>query len=435
MTKVTPRRPSGFPEYTPAEQIVFNGMLATIRQSYETAGFGPIETPALELAEVLLAKGGGETEQEVFRFEKGSKDYVMHYDLTVPMARYVAEHQNDLVFPFRRSQIQKVWRAERTQKGRSREFYQCDADVIGETDVAIDGEVIGLAAATIRALNVGAFTIHINNRKLLTGLYEELNVTDQSTALLRIIDKLEKIGEATVREEMAKIGLDGEAADMLLSMAKLSGPVDEVLSKLRAFGVTNNTYIRGLEELERAIEAAQASGVAEGELVIDCSIARGLDYYTSTVFETVINDMLDLGSVCSGGRYNDLASYYTDRSLPGVGISVGITRLFDGLKSLGRLDLSRQSTSQAIVLALDESAWGAVGELGVKLRAAGVSCELALADTKPAKVFARADKLNIPYVLIIGEKERAAGTVAIKDMRSGEQTDLGVSEVLKKLSN
>lgn len=432
--KVTPRRPSGFPEYTPAEQIAFNSMLATIRQSYEMAGFGPIETPALELAEVLLAKGGGETEQEVFRFEKGSKDYVMHYDLTVPMARYVAEHQNDLVFPFRRSQIQKVWRAERTQKGRSREFYQCDADVVGESDVAIDGELIGLAAATVRALDVGAFTIRINNRKLLTGLYEELGVTEQSTALLRIIDKLEKIGETTVREEMAKIGLDGEAAEMLLKMAELRGPIDEILSHLRTFGVSNSTFIRGLEELERAIEAAQASGVQDGELIIDCSIARGLDYYTSTVFETVVNDMLDLGSVCSGGRYDDLASYYTDRALPGVGISVGITRLFDGLKSADKLDLEKQSTSRAIILALDESAWVAVGDLGAKFRAAGVPCELALADTKPAKVFTRADKLRIPYVLIIGEKELAGDVVAMKDMKTGEQTEVSIHEAISHIS-
>lgn len=431
--KITPRRPSGFPEYTPAEQLVFNRMLATIRQSYELAGFGPIETPALELAEVLLAKGGGETEQEVFRFEKGSKDYVMHYDLTVPMARYVSEHQNDLVFPFRRSQIQKVWRAERTQKGRSREFYQCDADVVGESDVAIDGELIGLAATTVRALNVGSFTIRINNRKLLTGLYEELGVTDKSTALLRIIDKLEKIGEASVRDELTKLDLDNEAADMLLGMAELHGPVDEVLSQLRTFGVTNTSFVRGLEELERAIDAAQASGVAPHELIIDCSIARGLDYYTSTVFETVMNDMLDLGSICSGGRYDDLASYYTDRSLPGVGISVGITRLFDGLKTEGKLDLSQQSTSRTIILALDESSWPEAGALAGQLRQAGVACELSLTDTKPAKVMARADKLNIPYVVIIGEKERSTGVVTLKDMLSGEQTELQPADAVSRI--
>lgn len=433
VTRVTPRRPSGFPEYLPAEQLAFDRMLATIRDQYALAGFGPIETPALELSEVLLAKGGGETEQEVFRFGKGNKDYVLHYDLTVPLARYVSEHQNDLTFPFRRSQIQKVWRAERAQKGRSREFYQCDADVVGEADVAIDGELIALAAATMRALDVGNFVIRVNNRKLLTGLYESLGVADKATELLRIIDKLEKIGEPAVRIMLKDTGLADDAIDTLLKAAELRGGVEATVKQLRALNVTNTTFVSGLEELERVIAVAEACGVTSNELEVDCAIARGLDYYTATVFETILTDLADLGSVCSGGRYDDLAQYYTTRSLPGVGISVGITRLFDGLREAGKLDLSQATPSQVIILPLSEEAWEAAGTLATDLRAIGIACELALAETKPAKVFARADKLKVPFVAIIGEKELSDNAVSLKDMVSGEQTSLPAADVLARL--
>ena len=431
MNRVTPRRPSGFPEYTPAEQLAFNKLLDSIRSSYQIAGFTPIETPALELAEVLLAKGGGETEQEVFRFGKGSKDYVMHYDLTVPLARYVAEHQNDLVFPFRRSQIQKVWRAERAQKGRAREFYQCDADVVGEADVVVDGELIALAASTMRKLAVGDFVIRVNNRKILTGLYDSLGIADQSTELLRIIDKLEKIGEATVIELLEKAGLKEDAIKQLLTAVELRGSVDETLKRLRGLGITNTIFIQGLEELERTLLSASACGVQIDELEIDCSIARGLDYYTATVFETVMTEMPELGSVCSGGRYDDLAQYYTDRSLPGVGISVGVTRLFDGLRDSGRLDLAQETTSRVIILPMLETAWVPAGELAQQLRGAGIACELVLADTKPAKVFARADKLNVPYVAVIGEQELIANTITLKDMQTGDQKELKGDDVVR----
>jgi len=434
-SRVTPRRPSGFPEYTPAQQLAFNKFLASIRQSYELAGFGPIETPALELAEVLLAKGGGETEQEVFRFGKGSKDYVMHYDLTVPLARYVTEHQNELVFPFRRSQLQKVWRAERAQKGRAREFYQCDADIVGEADVAVDGELIALAASTCRALNVGEFTVRLNNRKILTGLYESLGIADKAIDLLRIIDKLEKIGEAEVRELLAAQGLSAADADRLLATVSLHGSVEVVINQLRKLEKMNTTFVTGLEELERTAVAAYAAGVKPSELEVDCSIARGLDYYTSTVFETVMTDMPELGSVCSGGRFDDLAQYYTDRSLPGVGISIGLTRLFDGLLSVNKVDLSQVSPSRVIIVAMIEEAWGPAGQLASGLRAEGISCELVLSETKLGTVFSRADKLKVPFVAVIGEQELAAKTVALKNMTSGEQTAVAWNEVKRLVSN
>lgn len=431
--RVSPRRPSGFPEYLPAEQLAFQKLLTTIRTSYEAAGFSPIETPALELAEVLLAKGGGETEQEVFRFGKGSKDYVLHYDLTVPLARFVAEHQNDLAFPFRRSQIQKVWRAERAQKGRAREFYQCDADVVGEADVAVDGEMIALAASTMRALAVGDFVIRVNNRKILTGLYESLGVAEKATGLLRIIDKLEKIGEASVKELLSKEGLDKAQIATLLKTAELRGSVSAVTAELQKLASGNSQLVTGLEELERAIAAAMASGVKESELEIDCSIARGLDYYTSTVFETLLTDLPELGSVCSGGRFDDLAQYYTDRALPGVGISIGLTRLFDGLRDAGKLDLATQTPSRVIIVPMMDEAWELAGQLATSLRDAGIACELVMAETKLPKVFARADKLAVPYVAVIGEKELAAGTVALKDLRSGDQTEVDLALVLDRV--
>ncbi|MDQ5944515.1 MAG: histidyl-tRNA synthetase [Patescibacteria group bacterium] len=429
MTIVTPRRPSGFPEYTPAQQLAFNGLLAKIRTSYELAGFTPIETPALELADVLLAKGGGETEKEVFRFGKGSKDYVMHYDLTVPLARYVAERQNDLVFPFRRSQIQKVWRAERAQKGRAREFYQCDADVVGETDVAVDGELIALAATTMRNLAISKFTVRVNNRKVLTGMYEALGVADKSVELMRIIDKLEKIGEAEVRKLLSAEGLEKETVDTLVKTSNLHGAPDSVLADLRSLQLTNDTFVAGVEELERAVAAALATGAQEDEIIVDCAIARGLDYYTATVFETVLTDIPELGSVCSGGRFDNLAQYYTRRSLPGVGISIGLTRLFDGLWDAGHFDGARATTTQIIVWAGCDEAWSEAGKLTAELRAEGMASELSLSDTKLTKVLSRASKLGMKAVAIIGEDELAQSVVSVKILESGLQEQIPLAEV------
>lgn len=433
MTIVTPRRPSGFPEYTPAQQLAFNGLLAKIRTSYELAGFTPIETPALELADVLLAKGGGETEKEVFRFGKGSKDYVMHYDLTVPLARYVAERQNDLVFPFRRSQIQKVWRAERAQKGRAREFYQCDADVVGETDVAVDGELIALAATTMRNLEIGKFTVRVNNRKVLTGMYEALGIAEKSVELMRIIDKLEKIGETEVRKLLAAEGLDTEAVDTLIKTSNLHGAPDSVLADLRSLQLANDTFVAGVEELERAINAAIAMGARQGEIIIDCAIARGLDYYTATVFETVLIDIPELGSVCSGGRFDNLAQYYTRRSLPGVGISIGLTRLFDGLWDAGHFEGARATTTQVVVWAGSDDAWSAAGVLATDLRAAGVACEVSLSDTKLAKILSRASKLGVAAVVIIGEDELEHDAASIKVLATEQQERVSLADVVKFL--
>lgn len=430
MSIVTPQRPSGFPEYTPAQQIAFNSLLAKIRTSYELAGFTPVETPVLELANVLLAKGGGETEKEVFRFGKGSKDYVMRYDLTVPLARYVAEHQNNLTFPFRRSQIQKVWRAERAQKGRAREFYQCDADVVGEADISADGELIALATTTMRNLEIGEFQVRVNNRKILTGMYEAFGVADRSIELLRIIDKLEKIGEINMRKLLSAEGLDDEVVDTLVSISRLRGKPDEVLANLRSLQLTNSTFVVGVEELERTIDTAFLVGARENEIVIDCAIARGLDYYTATVFETVLVDIPELGSVCSGGRFDNLAQYYTTRSLPGVGISIGLTRLFDGLWDAGYFNNTRSTTTQAIVWAGCEGARAEAGRVVDRLRNQDIACELSFSDTKLTKVLSRASKLGVGVVVIIGEDELAKGVVSVKVLDSGSQVQLDADEYL-----
>jgi histidyl-tRNA synthetase len=349
----------------------------------------------------------------------------------VPLARYVAERQNDLVFPFRRSQIQKVWRAERAQKGRSREFYQCDADVVGETDVVVDGELIALATTTIRNLNIGSFTVRVNNRKILTGLYEALGVVDRSVELMRIIDKLEKIGETEVRKLLGAEGLDDEAIDMLMRTSNLHGEPASVLADLRSLQLSNDVFIAGIEELERVISVALSVGAREGEIIIDCAIARGLDYYTATVFETVLINMPELGSVCSGGRFDNLAQYYTRRSLPGVGISIGLTRLFDGLWDAGYFKNNRSTTTRAIIWAGCDEAWSVAGALAIELREVGVACELSLADTKLAKVLARASKLGTEVVVIIGEDEIEKGVASVKLLLSGSQEQVSHSEVVK----
>jgi histidyl-tRNA synthetase len=433
MSIVSPRRPSGFPEYSPTQQLAFEGLLTKVRESYQLAGFTPIETPSLELAEVLLAKGGGETEKEVFRFGKGSKDYVLRYDLTVPLARYVAERQNDLVFPFRRSQIQKVWRAERAQKGRAREFYQCDADVVGETDVAVDGEMIGLAATTMRALAVGKCTIKVNNRKILSGIYEALGVAEKSVALMRIIDKLEKVGEKEVRKMLQKTGLGAEEMDMLLKTSELRGAPEAVLADLRGLQLTNDTFVAGIEELERVVEAALAAGAHDNEIIVDCAIARGLDYYTATVFETALDDIPELGSICSGGRFDNLAQYYTRRSLPGVGISIGLTRLFDGLWEAGHFDGTRSTTTEVIVWVGTDNAWKKAGELTADLRQKGISCELSLSDTKITKVLSRASKLGVKAVVIIGENELEKGEVSAKLLETGKQKTYAADDAAQNI--
>ncbi len=431
-TLTTPRRPSGFNEYLPAEQIEFNRLLDIIRGTYEKYGYSPIDTPDLELSEVLLAKGGGETEQQIYRFERGKNDLSLRFDLTVPLARYAAEHEGQLVFPFRRYHIGKVHRAERAQAGRFREFYQCDIDVIGSESPLIDAEFPAVINEIFEQFGFGEFTIRINNRMVLNGFFEGVGLADVSVDVLRAIDKMEKITREELVTELEKIGLTGEQTNKVLQFTEISGTNDEVLTALERLGIENETYIDGIAKLRQLIAALRTMKVPEKRFKIDLKIARGLDYYTGTVYETVLNDLPGVGSVCSGGRYDDLAGNYTNTKLTGIGISIGLSRLFYKLLEAGVIRPSQQSLASVIVLPLDDATVPRALEVASHLRALGTAT---IVHTEPGamkKKFRYADRMGCRYVIVIGENELANGTLSIKDMQSGETVE-GDLAILKQL--
>ena len=425
MEKVTPRTLSGFMELLPAQQIRMNRLLAALRETYELYGFTPLDTPAIEAAEVLLAKGGGETEKQIYRFNKGDSDLALRFDLTVPLAKYVALNRAALSFPFRRYQIGKVWRGERAQRGRFREFYQADIDVIGDgkLDIMNDAEVPAVMARAFTALGLTDFTIRINNRKVLGGYFELLGVRDRTTEVLRTIDKLEKIGVEKVCEILKdECGLDDIQIGGALEFVTLSGSVADKLAFLEERAGENERLAEGVRELRTVIEALPSLGVAKENFAVDLTIARGLDYYTGTVYETAVNSHPEIGSVCSGGRYDNLAEYYTDRQLPGVGMSIGVTRLFYVLTEQGMLNENvLTAPCDAIVLPMTEDTAYAAG-VATELRRHGVRTQLYTEQRKFKQKMAYASNLGIPYAVIIGDDEIAAGEVSLKDMSSGEQT-------------
>jgi histidyl-tRNA synthetase len=327
--KVEPRTLPGFMELNPNDQVKFDQMRETIHKSYEMFGFLPLDTPVIELSEVLLAKAGGETEKQIYRFEKGDTDLSLRFDLTVPLAKFVAANYNELAFPFKRYQIGKVYRGEKAQKGRYREFYQCDIDIIGDGELSIinDAQIPSIIYTTFKNLGFDDFTICINNRKILNGLFGSLGLSELSTDILRVIDKIEKIGEEAVKGELEVLGVDAEAIETIINFVSISGNTDEKLSALQKFGIEDELFTTGVQELTDVVKYIRALGVPENFFTVDLKIARGLDYYTGTVYETFLNAYRKLGSVCSGGRFDNLAEYYTDKKLPGVGISIGLTRL------------------------------------------------------------------------------------------------------------
>ena len=344
MAKTEPRTLPGFMELLPSEQILFNQMKSTIEDTYKRFGFLPLDTPVIELSEVLLAKAGGETEKQIYRFNKGDHDLSLRFDLTVPLAKYVAKNYGNLSFPFRRYQIGKVYRGERTQKGRFREFYQCDIDIIGdgELDLINDAELPSVIYTIFTKLGFQNFTIRINNRKILNGLFESLELTDKATEILRIIDKIDKIGKDAVIEELEKIEVNKEAINKIMEFIAIEGTSDEKLQKLKELKIENETYKKGVEELEYVVKHMRLFEIPENNFSVDLTIARGLDYYTGTVYETFLNDYRELGSVCSGGRYENLAEHYTDKKLPGVGISIGLTRLFYKLNEMNLIKADKK---------------------------------------------------------------------------------------------
>ncbi len=433
MAKMTPRTLSGFMELLPQPQQQLERMMQILRETYSLYGFTPLDTPIIEASEVLLAKGGGETEKQIYRFQKGDADLALRFDLTVPLAKYVALHGGELSFPFRRYQIGKVYRGERAQRGRFREFYQADIDVIGDgkLDITNEAEIPSIIYQTFTRLGLKRFQIRVNNRKILNGFYAMLGLTEQSGAIMRTVDKLDKIGPDKVRALLLEdCGLTEDQAAEILKFIAITGSNADVLAALEGYAGRHELFDQGLSELKTVTAYLADFGVPEENFAVDLTIARGLDYYTGTVYETTLLDHPEIGSVCSGGRYDNLAEYYTDRQLPGVGISIGLTRLFYVLGEQGMLNPDLPTApADVLVLPMTEDLAPAIS-LSTKLRSAGVRTQLYTEQKKFKAKMSYADKLGVPYVIFLGGDEIAAGVVACKDMKTGEQTKLPFAETL-----
>ena len=422
MNKTEPRTLPGFMELLPQEQILFNQIKDTIKNNYEKFGFLPLDTPVIEDSNVLLAKAGGETEKQIYRFTKGDNDLSLRFDLTVPLAKYVAKNYGELSFPFRRYQIGKVYRGERAQRGRYREFYQCDIDIIGDGELSIinDAELTNVIYHTFSELDFGKFTICINNRKILNGLFESLDQKENAGEILRIIDKIEKIGKEKVIKELEELGVEKENIESIINFIEIDGTTDEKLSKLDKLGITNEVFTNGLQELKEVVKYIRFFGVPEGNFKIDLTIARGLDYYTGTVYETFLNEYKSLGSICSGGRYENLAEYYTDKKLPGVGISIGLTRLFYQLNEIKLIEAKKKSIADILIISMTDN-FAYVAKVADKFRNERKNVQIYYENKKIKAQFKYADKLQIPYTIVIGDDEVNANTYTIKNMETGEQ--------------
>ncbi len=424
MSKTEPRTLPGFMELLPEEQILFDQIKTTIEKTYQKFGFLPLDTPIIELSEVLLAKAGGETEKQIYRFEKGDTDLSLRFDLTVPLAKFVAKNYGNLSFPFRRYQIGKVYRGEKAQKGRFREFYQCDIDVIGDGELSIinDAEMPSVIYNVFKELGFDDFTIKINNRKLLNGLFQSINQKENSVEILRIIDKIEKIGKEKVIQELKELNVEETAIEKIIGFIEISGTTEQKIEKLKNLGIENETFKEGLDELTQIVKYIGIFGVPEKNFEVDLTIARGLDYYTGTVYETFLNKYRELGSICSGGRYENLAEYYTDKKLPGVGISIGLTRLFYKLNELRLIEAKQKSISKVLVIPMIDDLEVPI-KVATSLREKGVNTEIFLNDKKLKAKMKYADKLKIPYVIVIGEDEVKSGKFKIRNMETGEEKE------------
>ena len=436
MAKMTPRTLSGFMELLPAPQQQMERIMEILRKTYSLYGFTPLDTPVIESSEVLLAKAVGETEKQIYRFQKGDSDLSLRFDLTVPLAKYVALHYNELSFPFRRYQIGKVYRGERAQRGRFREFYQADIDIIGDgkLDITNEAEIPSIIYQTFSALGLKRFQIRVNNRKILNGFYALLGLTEKSADVMRTVDKLDKIGPEKVKTILVEdFGVSYADAGEILKFIAIRGTNEEVLAALEGYTGKNEMFDQGLAELKTVVGYLADFGVPAENFAVDLTIARGLDYYTGTVYETTLLDHPEIGSVCSGGRYDNLAEFYTDRQLPGVGISIGLTRLFYVLGEQGMLNPELPTApADVLILPMTEDLSPAI-TLATALRQAGIRTQLHCEQKKFKAKISYADKLGIPYVIFLGEDEISAGIVACKDMKSGEQTKLPVSETITRI--
>lgn len=422
MSLVKPRIPSGFPEYLPAEQIEFNRLVNIVRRVYEEYGFSPIDTPDLELSEVLLTKSGGETEQQIYRFIKGSNDLTMRFDLTVPLARYVAQHESELIFPFRRYHIGKVHRGERAQAGRFREFYQCDIDVIGSNSVAVDAEMPIVINKIFEQFDIGEFTVHINNRKILNGFFEFLGLSNISKDVLRIVDKIDKISANSFTEELEQLGLSADQITRLREFININGSKDVILNKLEKMSLDckSDQFKQGVKEIGLAVKTIRDFGLSDSRFMIDLRIARGLDYYTGTVYETTLNNHPEIGSICSGGRYDNLASHYTKKYLPGVGVSIGLSRLFYKLCEIGAIKSTRFSLAEVVVMPIGSGQITASVKIAEKLRSIGINTMLYTEENNMRKKLKYADKMGFEWVALIGEDELLTEEVMLKNMLTSE---------------
>ena len=434
MAKMTPRTLSGFMELLPAPQQQMERIMEVLRRTYSLYGFTPLDTPVIESSDVLLAKGGGETEKQIYRFQKGDADIALRFDLTVPLAKYVALHYNDLTFPFRRYQIGKVYRGERAQRGRFREFYQADIDVIGDgkLDISNEAEIPSIIYKAFTALGLKRFQIRVNNRKILNGFYAMLGLTEKSGDIMRTVDKLDKIGAEKVKGLLVgeEIGLTAEQADEIMKFIAITGSNAEVLTALEGYRGRHELFDLGLDELNTVTKYLAAFGVPESHFAVDLTIARGLDYYTGTVYETTMLDHPEIGSICSGGRYDNLAEYYTDKQLPGVGISIGLTRLFFVLEDQGYLnDELNTAPADALILPMTDDLSHAI-TLATQLREAGIRTQIHAEQKKFKQKISYADKLAIPYAIFLGEDEINNGVCAVKDLKTGEQVKLSPADAI-----
>ena len=435
MAQIKPRTLSGFMELLPPQQVQFDRMVEELRRIYSLYGFTPLDTPLVEASEVLLAKGGGETEKQIYRFQKGDTDLALRFDLTVPLAKYVALHYSDLSFPFRRFQIGKVYRGERAQRGRFREFYQADIDIIGDgkLDILNEAEIPSIIYKTFSTLGLRRFQIRVNNRKILTGFYDMVGLAGRASDVMRTVDKLDKIGPDKVRELLLEDGIPAESADQILAFIAIEGTNAAVLEALEGYRGKNATFDEGLDELQTVVRSLGAFGVPEQNFTVDLTIARGLDYYTGTVYETKMLDHPEIGSICSGGRYDNLAEYYTSQKLPGVGISIGLTRLFYVLGEQGYLnDQLPTAPADVMILPMTDDLGPAIA-LATRLRDSGIRVQLYREQKKFKAKISYADKLGIPYVIFLGEDEVNAGLVSLKDMSTGEQTTLSPDDAAAQI--
>lgn len=433
MNKVEPRTLSGFMELLPTDQLKFNRMYDAIRKTYEQFGFLPLDTPIIEASEVLLAKAGGETEKQVYRIQRGDSDLTLRFDLTVPLAKYVAKNYGQLSFPFRRYQIGKVYRGERAQKGRFREFYQCDIDVIGDSELSIinDAEIPNVIYNVFSNIGLKNFVIKINNRKILSGFFEYLGVSNNSTSIMRVIDKIEKIGEENVINELSELSIDKDIISKIISFVNINGTNKKVIQELKDLNISNELFIKGLEELEIVVNYAYNFGMNNDNLEINLRISRGLDYYTGTVYETFLREYPELGSICSGGRYDNLAEYYTDKKLPGVGISIGLTRLFDKLMDLDILKSELVKVSDILIIPMTED-YKYIINCYNNLVNSSKRVQIFYEKRSIKSIINYALSQNIPYVIFIGNDEVNANTVTIKNLDTHEQKTDTIENILKE---